>query len=195
MTLAAEQARFGRLSTGVVRRDREPRKHITALRRRQKLSRQRSAHDRGVAQVSSFSQSSCLRQCQPFENDGCSGACTSRRSEDQRNKGYSFNLPNTLFVGIPFQPFLTAVERWEMCMSVGVCTRVENPNIKHGAFLPALPKSPRLNVQVGLVGGDCRRSIEYFPSDLLQLWFSANVKENTRNQTSTSQTASLVKHS
>ena len=37
-----------------MRRDREPRKHITAHRRRQKLSRQRSQpiDDRGVAQVS-----------------------------------------------------------------------------------------------------------------------------------------------
>ena len=60
-------------------------------------------------------------------------------------------------------------------MSVGVCTRVKNPDIKHGAFLPAFPKSTRLNVQAGLVGGDCGRSIEYFPSERLQLWFSANV--------------------
>ena len=42
LTLAAEQARFGTLSRAVARRDREPRKHITAHRRRQKLSRQRS---------------------------------------------------------------------------------------------------------------------------------------------------------
>ena len=61
-----------------------------------------------------------------------------------------------LFVGIPFQLILTTAERWKRC----VYTRVDNPNIKHGAFLPAFPKSLRSNVKEGLVGGDRRRSIE-----------------------------------
>ena len=109
--------------------------------------------------------------CKPFVEGCCLPSHATCCRENQRGEYATLDFPDSLSIFLLLGLFMSPVNRWGVCWTVGGCVWVEHPYIKK-CILWRVPKTSCTDVYTGSIVSVCRVSCDTLPTKQLEwgLW-------------------------
>ena len=112
--------------------------------------------------------------CKAFVEGCCFPSHATSCRENQRGEYATLDFPDSLSVFPLLGLFMSPVNRWGVCWTVGRCVWVEHPYIKK-CILCHVPKTSCTDVYMGSIVSVCRVSYHTLPTKRLEWGLGGNI--------------------